>query len=417
MCSVPTWFLIFAFALAAEQAGADPAPETSPEVEPMEVSVVRRAVELLRPTAAHWDRAHVVEQLLTSLVNAADPGGAVVTDPDTFEHQRSGLQYGLGYTAVFSNRQTIIREIWPGGPADGRLQPGDMLDQIAGRFVTGFSPAQQAEWIAGIPGPVTVTVARAGERDIRLFVLRPAWARPPAVEQSVVLPGGIHWLRLRGVWTGAYEAVERCWTAPATGRMTGVVLDLRDAGGTDLDEVVRIGSIGQSESQELFELRPTAEGPPRRFMVQPSSLKPAVPMVVLVGAGTRGAAEVLVHVMRAGPYRVAVVGQPTRGDPMVRELVSVQPPWHVYVRRWSLVVQGLDSSGPVQPDLVVAEGPSRTNGSLAHKSDLPLNPKRRGSAEEQEDEALRRAVSDDAPLQTAVDLLIAIRALNLYRSR
>jgi len=414
MRSVPTWILIFAFALAVEQGWADPTPDPSPEAEPTEVSAVRHAVELLRPIAARWDSAHVVEQLLTSLVNAADPGGAVVTDPETFERQRSGHQFGLGYTAVFSNRQTIVCDVWPGGPADGQLCPGDMLDRIADRFVTGFSPAQQAEWIAGIQGPVTVTVARVGERDIRSFVLRPAWARPPAVEQHTVLPGGIHWLRLRGVWTGAYEAVQRCWTAPATGRMAGVVLDLRDAGGTDLGEVVRIGSIGQSESQELFELRPTAEGTPRRFVSQPSSLKPAVPMVVLVGPGTRGAAEVLAHVMRAGPYRVVVVGQPTRGDPMIREVVPVQPPWHVYVTRWSLVVRGLHSSGPVQPDLVVAEGPSRTNGSLAHRSEPPLNPKRRASAEEQEDEALRRRVSDDAPLQAAVDLLIAVRALDLH---
>ncbi len=57
----------------------------------------------------------------------------------------------------------VVREVQPGSPTDGKLQPGDILTHVNGQLVTTFEPLEEI-LDASVGQKVDVVVERGGER-------------------------------------------------------------------------------------------------------------------------------------------------------------------------------------------------------------------------------------------------------------
>ncbi len=85
----------------------------------------------------------------------------------------------------------VVNEVLPGGPADGTLQPGDVLVRVNGKLVSEFEPLEQVI-DDSVGGTVDLELERGGKP-----VERQAQCRQPARHHAVRLPrvrrrGGAH---------------------------------------------------------------------------------------------------------------------------------------------------------------------------------------------------------------------------------
>jgi hypothetical protein len=193
----------------------------------------------------------------------------------------------------------------------------------------------------------------------------------------------------------------------------GLVLDLRGAGGADLQSVSDVAALFRCPGEPLFRVEDRS-GQVLQAAHAAETGPLAVPLVVLVDRGTHGAAELLAAVLR-GAARVVLVGQPTSGDAVLRDVVAVDAEhWLLVATRRLAAGDPLSSyqASGVQPDLSVVEPLAGLPVELAQ----PPEGRRPASAKSRTDFELVRRVAGDGVLSRAVDLLLGMRALGVHES-
>jgi hypothetical protein len=217
-------------------------------------------------------------------------------------------------------------------------------------------------------------------------------------------PEGLSYLKIKGLNVNGGQEIMAHLRTLAEG--AGVIMDLRGTDGNDLDTVVALASPFYGPAEALFrienrtgaliELRTATEQDPLR-----------TPLMVLIDRDTRGAAETLVSLW-SGKTRIMLIGEPTRGDSCIRELLPLPDGRFLYVatKRIVPVRAGIPEAKGVQPDVAVeARGGSPTP--LVHVPGYgrPL------SAKSTEDRDLMMRVDGDPVLRRGTDILLALRAL------
>jgi hypothetical protein len=243
-------------------------------------------------------------------------------------------------------------------------------------------------------------------------------ARPSDKGQTLVqsedLGEGIAYLKLGGLFAGGGGDVLRA-LEPASNRVcTGVVLDLRGAGGANLEAADTIAGAlgaGASAGYALKDGRgaPVSEHHP----VHGAITWPGKPLMVLVDHKTREASEVLAAVMESC-RGVMLLGTATAGDAGVRDVLRLPDGTSIYLRtRRAAVFGGAGYEGKgVEPDVTV-EAVERPAAEAAARRE-----ERRGklSAKALSDRKLIERVKQDAVLARAVDILLGLKALDAQAS-
>lgn len=156
-----------------------------------------------------------------------------------------------------------------------------------------------------------------------------------------------------GVATQVFDRLQQ-WD-PGEGGRKGLILDIRDSGGTDLPSVDALAGAFFPERTPLYDVcdRQGRAVETHRAVPSPFSVG-SMPVVLLVGSGTRDAAETLAVSLKAAGG-VILMGAPTFGDASVREVVSFPTGERMMLATHRVVPvsgAGYDSTG-VAPDLVV----------------------------------------------------------------
>jgi C-terminal processing protease CtpA/Prc len=137
--------------------------------------------------------------------------------------------------------------------------------------------------------------------------------------------------------------------------------------------------------------------------------------MVLVDGRTTGAAELLAATLSGTGRGAMIIGQPTAGDPGIRQRVSLSSGEELYLATRRLVVAGEDKySGQdrVRPDIYVDPAVRYVD----YEPEEPLLTDRRETTRrELETRALRLHIRGDAALTRAMDVLIGLKALNFHR--
>jgi hypothetical protein len=214
-----------------------------------------------------------------------------------------------------------------------------------------------------------------------------------AVAAAEDWPEGIGYLRLNGLHEkGADGVVERVSAWLAAGK-SGVILDLRGAGGDSLALFDALSSLLTAEADD------SGEGG-------------RVPFMVLVDGKTRGLSEALAAALK-GRSRVILIGSETSGDTRPRVFLPLSGTSVLYVAVYPYLLPGVAETGgrPIGPD-IRAEG---TNGAAGSPAPLPdEGPGGRPLSEKaRRDRELMRLVAADACLARAADILLGIQALGL----
>jgi hypothetical protein len=226
----------------------------------------------------------------------------------------------------------------------------------------------------------------------------------PNIDSFEEWPEHIIFVELNGFFTSATDPVADAVRKAATQECTGVILDLRGAGGTALQGVRRTAGIFLSNTGVLFTVVNDAGEPQETYSLLKAGAKSRARVMVITDTDTAGACELLASLLKNTPVAL-VIGERTSGDAAVRKFIALDDGRTLHIRTHR-VVPGRGPAydpGGVAPDIVVG------------KSMRPAGKAPRETGKETEREKLAARVRDDAPLQRAVDVLLGLHALEKGR--
>ncbi|MEI6218712.1 MAG: S41 family peptidase [bacterium] len=235
--------------------------------------------------------------------------------------------------------------------------------------------------------------------------------RRKPVEIVEKLPGEICYLKLGGLYRGTGQETVQGILAATNGGATGMILDLRGAGGHGYDAVASLAGLFVEENSLIYSIR-SRNGIETEQGRAGKGWHLGMPAMFLIDKGTTCASELLVAIVKGG-FEVLVVGRATGGDSLVREDVELEGGDILYVGTKRVIpLQGASyDPGGVEPDIVVqAADPvtvvSGTNATL--QSEEKLSDKDRDDS----GTAFAKRVAGDSILQRALDILMGLRTLD-----
>ena len=273
-------------------------------------------------------------------------------------------------------------------------------------------------------------------------VAAPANALPLA--RAEIIDPDIGYIRIRDLTPETVAALDEELKKYTDKKVSGYVLDLRFADGTNYQAVVDVASRFMAGDGELFSLK-TAAGGVETFRAAgtgPAEKPDAsdAPLMLLVNARTRGSAETLAGALRTHD-RGIVVGARTAGLPVTAEDVMLSDGNTLRVATAKIVLPGGQALFPkgLTPDVPVKMNPAlerevvlngQTNVTLT--ASLQPKQKKKTMTEAELVKAFRGEVIDvptpgseakeeeveaevkDVVLQRAVDILKGIRVLQSW---
>jgi hypothetical protein len=323
------------------------------------------------------------------LVRAADPGARWISP----------------YEAAAWRAERAGGTVWHA--AETSIVPSNRWFWVQGAAWTGQVAAVEGVVLADLPLAQAWETFSAGTNPVlsvqladtsRVEVARAARPRPSLTAQTRVPGRDVLWWRLAGLFADA----PRAWPADAP----VLLLDLRGAGGDNLDAATALAAAWHEHRQPAARVRLGEEAP----AIGEATEAPARPaqLILLTDTNTTGAAEALVLLLHHGERRVLRLGEPTAGDYALREPgPGLDENGALLLRRryrWEREGKILDApAGGLSPHLAVAPGPD------AAETPRPIRPG--NESEDAQARALNDFLRHDPVLRRAVDIAHATRIL------
>lgn len=375
-------------ALEAEEVEEDPSEtlETEPleeevgtpaVVEPEETEVVPA---LARDTAFSeedlqimWEAWEILERefdgelpddetlsyaVIRGMIEALDDDFTAFAPPDVAERMREDLQgafEGIG-AFVRENEEGLTEIVRPmdGQPADlAGLEAGDVVVGVDGESVVDRSLDEVIALIRGPRGTeVTLTVERESLEDpFDVTVVRDRVEIP--IIESEMLEDQIGYVRLTSFNRNADAQLREALSELLAQDPQGLIFDLRDNPGGFLDQSIAVADAFLAEEVVLYE-RSMTLGVDEVYRSDDGDLAEAVPLVVLVNAGSASASEIVAGAIR-DHERGILIGETTFGKGSVQQThtLSDGSELRVTIARWYIPSnQSIDGTG-IEPDIEV----------------------------------------------------------------
>ncbi|MGQ9660762.1 MAG: S41 family peptidase [Kiritimatiellia bacterium] len=227
---------------------------------------------------------------------------------------------------------------------------------------------------------------------------------------------GIGYLKLAGLFEPGKKQVMDCLRSWVTQKRRGIILDLRGAGGDDLNFVDQMAGFFVASRTNLYEVTDSAGRIfETHFSIDDESSPAYRPiLIILVDGSTTGASELFAAALqKAGG--VLLIGRETAGDNAIRKTIPIfgSRVLEIATHRVVLCNDGPYGKGRgVTPDIAVA-GTSRrepvTERSIERYDRKPSEKAKR-------DLRIMQRVADDPVLGRAADILLALAALEVYET-
>ncbi|HEV2423507.1 MAG TPA: S41 family peptidase [Terriglobia bacterium] len=347
------------------QAAADPAAAAAADSGPGDDPVAASATEVARVYAAleanaidPVDPDHVIldggiRQALATL----DPFSSFF-DSDQFrqlQEQQRGEAVGFGSILYVQEGKVLVISVAPESPsARAGLGPGDEIVEVNGTRIAGLDFRSLIGLLQQARGkPVRLGVIHPGKVVSQDYELKPAELNLPTVDKIFMLRPGIGYLHIASFESNTPEEVSKALarlqkqaastssgslqgssgmaakggarkSAGSGAALGGVLLDLRDNHGGQVQAAIGVASIFLPKGLSVLTVRGRAQ-PPQTFRTAepPENFQSwRGPLVVLVNGETASASEVLAAALEEHD-RAVVAGEPTYGKGVVQNVMPL----------------------------------------------------------------------------------------------
>lgn len=243
------------------------------------------------------------------------------TEMDDIIESSSGKYSGIGAYVTFDAESgiTYISRPMPGSPAEeSGLLPDDYIYEINGEDVRGLELNVVVSKIKGPEGSdVVISVKRAGENDLLDITVTRRTIEVDMLE-SKMLDDNIGYIWLYEFEKIAVSQFDRAYEELEKQGMKGLIIDLRDNPGGDLEAVVDLADEFLPEGTIVYTKDKNGKG---QTFKSDAAMKD-IPLVVLVNGNSASASEILTGSLK--DHGVAtIVGTTTFGKGIVQSLFTL----------------------------------------------------------------------------------------------
>lgn len=373
--------------------------------------------DLLQKKHAFFDPASVNSNITAAIVKAIDPYSEVLNkeQADLRREELRGVFYGIGITLTIKNKLPAITGIIQNSPAEAEgLKPGNLIEKIDDRKTEGTPLTEVISKLRGARDEVVCLTVRGGEKNAETneYKLKRSLVQMPVTGLTEQWPFQMYYLKINGLYEKSGNQVVTQLVAWASAKCQGLILDLREADGGDLQSAAEVAALFQTSGTALLNVR-DGNGAVIKSYQGTAEKTIDAPIMVLINHKTSAATEALAAAL--GTCKGALlIGMPTSGDDAVRDFLPLADGRIIYLATGRIEIKNgapYHAAG-VTPHVTVTQAndlskfeetaPEEENG-------LPLNL----SEQEKLNRALLRRTKNDPVLQRATDILLGLKALSI----
>src|ERR1700733_736960 len=321
----------------------------------------------------------LIEAAINGMLNALDPHSSYM-NPKSFSDmqvQVKGEFGGLGIEVTMENGLIkVVSPIDDTPAAKAGLKPGDLIVAIDGEPVQGMSLNDAVEKMRGPVNSDIKLVIRRGNAQPFPITLKRAVIKVQSVK-SQLIGNDIGYIRISSfneqADSGVQAAIKSLQTQ-AGGKLTGIVLDLRNNPGGLLDQAIAV-SNDFLDKGEIVSIKGRQAKDNRSYEAQPDrDLARGLPIVVLINGGSASASEIVAGALQ-DLHRAVLLGTRSFGKGSVQTVLPVKESGGAIrlttARYYTPSGRSIQAKG-IDPDVVVepAKIEQLAVGDTLHEADL-----------------------------------------------
>ncbi len=367
----------------------------------------------------------LIEAAVNGMLTSLDPHSSYLS-PKNFrdmQTQTRGEFGGLGIEVTMENGYVKVVSPIDDTPAfRAGLKSGDLITHLDTEPVQGLTLSEAVEKMRGKVGSdLQLTIRREGRKPFDVTVTRDI-IKIRSV-RSRMEGNDIAYVRITSFSEQTTAGMERAINRlkeEATGKLKGVVLDLRNNPGGLLDQSVKISDAFLNQG-EIVSTRSRRADEGQRFNAKPGDITEGLPIVILVNGGSASASEIVAGALQ-DHRRAIILGTRTFGKGSVQTIIPLSGHGAIRLttaRYYTPSGRSIQARG-IDPDIVVeqaklekiAQPERRREENLRGRLDNPgggNDSSPGGAVEKKEDKG-----PEDYQLSRALDLL---RGIALYGAR
>lgn len=281
-------------------------------------------------------------------------------DYEKLERRYSESYSGIGISVEEKKRKLLIAHVIKDGPAEqGGLRKGDRILSVDGKKVHSVDDA--SDRIGGEAGTDVVLKLKRGGQDVTVTLTRQEVEEDSVDSKFLKAENGkkLGYIRIRHFREGTSEELKEAEERLMDGRVTGVVIDVRDNPGGIKDEGVKCADLLLPSGKILIEKNNQGKKKVARADGQCADFE----YVVLVNGNTASAAEIFagaVQVNRGGK----LIGEKTYGKGVIQSVEKLEDgsAFKFTTEEYFLPDGTPINKKGIQPDIRVASGKALTRG-------------------------------------------------------
>lgn len=282
--------------------------------------------EIVERYAGSTDPGELAEQAIRGMIASLDRYSAYVS-PAAAEHtSRRSLRVGVGIEADTTNGALTVTDVLEGYSArQAGVRVGDVILAVDGTPLAGGLPEDLYGALRGEVGSTLQLAVRRGEGDREMsFSLTRERVRVPSLRYSGPVEEGILYLRLERFGENAgnefrSELLRAFRADSSSGKVAGIILDLRGNTGGILEEAVRIAECFVPEGEMIVAVAGRDSAEREVWLSERDPIAAGIPLAVLTDRRSASASELLAAAIQDHDLGL-IVGEPTVGKGMVQSV-------------------------------------------------------------------------------------------------
>ena len=267
----------------------------------------------------------LVESAIRGMLTSLDPHSSYMDAKEysDMQVQTEGQFGGLGIEVT--QEKGLIKIVTPIDDTPGSragLKPGDLIVALDGKIVTSMTLEDAVNHMRGAPDTqVKLTIRRGNLAPFDVTLTR-AIIHIASVK-GMVMRGSIGYLRIASFSAATTTELQKAFATvkKKAGKITGVVLDLRNNPGGLLDQAVGV-SDSFLEHGEIVSTRGRSPNMVQRWDAHGGDITGGVPIVILINGGTASAAEIVSGALQDN-HRALILGTRSFGKGSVQTIMPL----------------------------------------------------------------------------------------------